>query len=169
MVTYNQNGYVGQSMSVGAKQAYDMGEKPLSKWTKADILEGLPSIAASLKKFNLKTLREYCLERTSWHHTGKFANRTDFYSLKDEDDIDPSEIVEIKPEPKKKEDGDGLRYHGHYIEKEYHPYSRWNRVKETRVDFKNATRKGDWLILESGQKKKFANCVIERTTKRKIK
>lgn len=31
--------YIGQKMSVRACEAYDNGEKPLSKWTKADIID----------------------------------------------------------------------------------------------------------------------------------
>lgn len=31
-------GYIGYSMSVRAAEAYQSGEKPLSKWSKSDIL-----------------------------------------------------------------------------------------------------------------------------------
>lgn len=32
-------GYIGNKMSVRAYEAYESGEKPLSKWTKNDIIE----------------------------------------------------------------------------------------------------------------------------------
>lgn len=40
-IGFNQKGYVGQSMSVRAKQAYDDGEMPRSKWSKAATLDAL--------------------------------------------------------------------------------------------------------------------------------
>lgn len=42
-VAYGQKGYIGASMSANARAAYEAGEMPRSKWTKADPrrLEGL--------------------------------------------------------------------------------------------------------------------------------
>lgn len=170
MVKHNQNGYSGSSMSRRGVRAYESGEKPLSRWTKSDILEAYPEdVAERLKAFSLPTLKAYCLERSSMHHTSKFANKTDFYEVIEPEDLDIKNIQEVKPDPKAKEQEEKTRYHGFFLEKEYHPYSRWNRYKETKVSFKNATKKGDWLVLESGKKKRFDLCTIERVTKRRIK
>lgn len=93
-VNYNQKGYVGQSMSVRAKQAYENGEKPLSKWTKQEIILAMEENDYSQKlidkarTMSLNELKEKALEYSSWHHTGKFANSTNFYSLKDEEDLE---------------------------------------------------------------------------------
>ena len=87
VVNYNQKGYVGQSMSARAKTAYNSGEMPLYKWSKKAIITFLEENDYPLvqiekaKKLSLKELREQALKETSWHHTGKFANKTSFYSL----------------------------------------------------------------------------------------
>lgn len=82
-VKYGQRGYDGFSMSTRATSAYENGEKPLSKWTTADRDE----INALLERFGVDrklTLKElknilqwHCA--TSWHHTSKMVNRTQFY------------------------------------------------------------------------------------------
>lgn len=89
IVAYNQAGYIGQSMSRRAAIAYDNGEKPKSKWTKKAMLAALEEWAdwedrevsteiAKMKKDEIFN-KYFCL--TSWHHTGKFANETDFYGV----------------------------------------------------------------------------------------
>lgn len=81
-------GYNGWSMSNNAVEAYENGEKPLSKWTKADIFNAIAGQEIELKcskdkirKLSAKALKEVCLHKTSWHHTSNHYNRTDFYSL----------------------------------------------------------------------------------------
>ena len=83
-------GYIGYSMSENAYYAYESGERPLSKWSKSEIVAKLPSQwRGELKKLSVKDLKRIFLEKTSWHHTSKFYNRTDFYSFIDccNDDI----------------------------------------------------------------------------------
>lgn len=86
------SGYYGWSMSNNAVSAYENGEMPMSKWTKKAIIEHIKEAINEgdieiqfslneLKKLPLKALREFCLIYTSWHHTSKFYNKTDFYSL----------------------------------------------------------------------------------------
>lgn len=60
------SGYVGWSMSRRAAAACEDGEMPKSKWTKKD------------------ELFHTFLYNSSWHHTSKFFNETDFYAI-DED------------------------------------------------------------------------------------
>lgn len=85
------NGYYGYSMSNNAIDAYESGEKPISKWTKSDIIEAVkeinPEAAELIERVNLKTLKDNLLTRTSWHHTSKMYNATDFYSI-DEDAVE---------------------------------------------------------------------------------
>lgn len=169
MFDSKNSGYYGYSMSQRAKEAYDNGEKPLSKWTKSDILESYPKeVQEKLKKFNLQTLKYWCLYQSSWHHTGSHCQETNFYKI--HEDLDPNVITPIESKPKATIEKN-MYYHGTYEEKEYHPYSkcRFNKMKITIVSFKNAIKKGDWLIMPSGNKKRFNLCKIERTTKRKIK
>lgn len=81
-------GYSGWSMSNNAVAAYEDGEKPLSKWTKADIFDAIEEQGVELKcsidklrKLPVKVLKEICLRYSSWHHTSNHYNKTDFYSL----------------------------------------------------------------------------------------
>lgn len=85
---YNKKGYVGISMSKRATYAYDRGEKPLSKFTAADktalnelieryapesglVVQTVPQLKTIMRKWG----------SVSYHHTGKYANKTDFYHL----------------------------------------------------------------------------------------
>ena len=93
-------GYLADySMSVNASLAYDSGEKPYSKWNKQSILEmvdeSYPEKYDLLKNVKLEILKEKLLYKSSWHHTSKFYNCTDFYSV-DEDILEEltSETVE---------------------------------------------------------------------------
>lgn len=80
-------GYKNFSMSNNAVNAYADGEKPFSKWTKADILELIKDQDDSefdfelVKKLPADFLKRKCLHRSSWHHTSSHYNRTDFYSF----------------------------------------------------------------------------------------
>jgi hypothetical protein len=97
------SGYCGYSMSNNAVFAYQSGEKPLSKWTKTDILAAVKKSAedgeftphfdlAGLKKLSVKTLRDTVLYVSSWHHTSDHYNRTDFYS------VDTDRLGKLTPE-----------------------------------------------------------------------
>ena len=84
----NMAGYNGFSMSNNAVAAYEDGEKPLSKWTKADIFDTIKDTEIEfkcsiekLRKLPVKVLKEVCLRYSSWHHTSNHYNKTDFYSL----------------------------------------------------------------------------------------
>jgi len=93
-VTYNQSGYVGCSMSERAVAAYNDGEKPKSRWTKRAMLDAIETYceeqgigydkgASALKR---DEIFDRFFEWKSWHHTGKYANETDFYGI-DEDAV----------------------------------------------------------------------------------
>lgn len=96
-VWYNQPGYHGCSMSENAVLAYDDGEKPKSKWTKKVMLAAIEDVLyfgnaysddnfSVFKSMKKEELFDNCFMWTSWHHTGKFANETDFYGV-DEDAV----------------------------------------------------------------------------------
>lgn len=89
---YGDGGYDGNLMSNRARAAYDLGEKPMSKWTKDEIIEAVedylyeeePETAISIdeiKALPAWLLRQEFLTYRSWHHTGAFYNATDFYGL----------------------------------------------------------------------------------------
>lgn len=61
-------GYCGYSMSNNAVDAYNNGEKPISKWKKQDILSGIQELDidlkcdfAKLQKAPAKVLKDLCL------------------------------------------------------------------------------------------------------------
>lgn len=91
-------GYIGQKMSERAQKAYDSGEMPYSKWTKAVILDELEYADLDVnlfKKYSADTLRDYFLYYAAWHHTGKCFNETAFYGLSVPDPIDFDKLNEI--------------------------------------------------------------------------
>ena len=116
-VRYNQAGYIGTSMSVRAKEAYENGEMPISKWTKNIILERFEEEAKytiddetydvvfnNMKKASLSELKEKCLLYSSWHHIGAFAKAVDFYSLDVDNCIDYFGNDDIKEKKKQEEE-----------------------------------------------------------------
>lgn len=62
-------GYSGYSMSNNAVAAYENGEKPLSKWKKADILEAVKTQEVELKCSPSK------LQKLPHHRTGSLCYR----------------------------------------------------------------------------------------------
>lgn len=96
-IRYNQKGYSGCSMSTRAVIAYESGEKPKSKWTKRAMLDAIEEFCdecgidcdgkfAGLTKAQLF---DQFFEWKSWHHTGKYATRTDFYG------VDYDKVLEV--------------------------------------------------------------------------
>ena len=86
-------GYSGYSMSNNALNAYAGGERPISKWSKTDILheialyasqEGLAVHTEFLRGVSLDVLKDVFLVKSSWHHTSLMYNKTDFYSLNED-------------------------------------------------------------------------------------
>lgn len=102
---FNSNkGYMGNKMSVRAREAYDDGEMPLSKWNKAAIIEGILDciyendlkVNYTVKDLNKLTKNELerFLERSSWHHTGSYYNETNFYQI-DEESVENFTLEEL--------------------------------------------------------------------------
>lgn len=103
-------GYRGYSMSNNAVSAYDDGEKPISKWTKVEILDAISKIRGDLdfSKLTVAELKRKFLYNSSWHHTSKYYNVTEFYSI-DEDEVkectqdDIEEIISSRPKKVKRD------------------------------------------------------------------
>ena len=86
----SKGGYEGHSMSRRAAEAYSSGEKPISKWTKSEILTGIEETARDndidiegidFSKLTTEELKSKFLRNSPWHHTGSFYNATDFYEI----------------------------------------------------------------------------------------
>ena len=86
-------GYHNYSMSNNAISAYDMGERPLSKWSKTDLINKINSVRSDydsvnfahsrFKKISVKVMRDHFLRQSSWHHTSSHYNKTKFYLVDD--------------------------------------------------------------------------------------
>lgn len=78
-------GYIGRSMSNNAVDAYERGEKPLSKWTKDDMLGCMyaidPEKASKAEGMTLPELRSRFLMRSSWYRISMHYN---FYSFNED-------------------------------------------------------------------------------------
>lgn len=82
-------------MSVRAEQAYESGEMPKSKWTKQSMLAAIhdwldehhiqltDKQARNLSKLPRMVMFENLFCASSWHHTSKQFNKTDFYLVDD--------------------------------------------------------------------------------------
>lgn len=77
-VTHNQKGYAGSSMSVRAEAAYQDGLRPLSKIPASELREAGIEEPVKFIRHLAKTGR---INADEWHHTSKFANSTDFWSI----------------------------------------------------------------------------------------
>jgi hypothetical protein len=80
------NGYDGISMSWNARDAYASGERPLSRWSKADIVESVKELNPDIdiSRLNMKTIRAKFLVESGWHHTGMYYQKTYFYFVDDD-------------------------------------------------------------------------------------
>lgn len=92
IVSYGQSGYAGVSMSVRAREAYESGEMPMSKWTRGAIISAIKDYCAvfdlaynpEIETMSRAKLAETYLEYKSWHHTGRYARETEFFGLNED-------------------------------------------------------------------------------------
>ena len=113
-VSYGQSGYVGSSMSVRARAAYESGEMPMSKWTRGAIISAIKDYCnefdlaynSDIESMTRAQLADRYLEYKSWHHTGRFARETEFFGL-DEDAV-CADSPEMGPEQVTERDEMGL-------------------------------------------------------------
>ena len=155
-------GYNGFSMSNNAVDAYNNGEKPLSKWTKADILEAISDYAEEndlkinmdlLKKVSAKVIKSIFLSKSSWHHTSLMYNRTDFYSL------DESEVVELTDDKinslieKSKQKEEKIEEAVETWECEYLVWNGSRKHPKATEECAIGEIKGNWFYLSNGSKK----------------
>lgn len=155
-------GYNGWSMSNNAVEAYSNGEKPLSKWTKADIFDTINDTEVELKcsieklkKLPIKVLKEVCLTYSSWHHTSNHYNKTDFYSLDVEriENLTDDKIEELfsdyKAGKKTKSNPSEDKWECAFLE--------WSGSRKHPVAtevIEEGVVKGNWFYRKDGSKKK---------------
>lgn len=155
-------GYNGWSMSNNAIVAYKDGEKPLSKWTKADIIDTiekqgleLKCSIEKLKKLPVKVLKKICLTYSSWHHTSNYYNKTDFYLL----DVDRIEnLTDDKIEELLSDYKANKKVESKPSEEKWKcAFLEWSGSKKhpkTTEIIEEGIIKGDWFYRKDGTKKK---------------
>lgn len=170
-VSYGQSGYVGCKMSERAQEAYDNGERPMSKWNKWDILSELEydlddDTIAKLSKYSTQALKNVCLEWTSWHHTGSYANETDFYAVMDGKNADLIQVFSDLDEEEKvlkefrKRQKEEKRLLESTEEKCYFRFGVWSGTKKhpKLVYYRTyGIKKGVWIYYMDGSSLKKKN------------
>ena len=155
-------GYNGYSMSNNAVDAYRTGKKPMSAWTKTEIISAIETALDDgelvlrvnpglFKQVPAATLRNAVLRYSEWHHTSSYYNRTDFYEL----DIDRLEMYTetdlrqmINKKPVKKEQEPGTKAICHYLE--------WTGTRKHPRAIEHTDEgiiRGNWFFLPDGTKK----------------
>lgn len=155
------SGYNGFSMSNNAVDAYESGEKPLSKWTKFEILHSIKEMISNgdielkiefelLNKIKVKQLKTFFLKKSSWHHTSSRYNKTDFYDLDTnyienltEDKV--KSLIDIKEQKQTTDETKALCKYLVWGGTQRHP-------KATETEEKGII-KGNWFYSDSGVKK----------------
>lgn len=157
------SGYHNYSMSNNAVLAYENGEKPLSKWTKTAIIEALAEqeapaeFIAAVKKQPAAAVKTVLLYCSSWHHTSKEYNRTNFYSVEYIDAENAAEYLslieakalEAKTDAKTKSEEQPIRVLASYVVWEgtrRHPKAREVEAEGTII--------GNWFTADDGTRKK---------------
>lgn len=110
-------GYDGYSMSNNAREAYEDGYMPKSKWTKLAMIEGIKryieeNLLDDEWNFDIDKLNGMSRELLfktffiykEWHHTSSKYNRTDFYGVNEYDVVNMTneKIDKLISEDKKK-------------------------------------------------------------------
>lgn len=128
------SGYNGYSMSLNACYAYESGEKPISKWVKGEIVEAIEKLNKDidinlLKKINSNKLKCLCLRNSSYHHTSKFCNTTDFYSIDEEriERLTNDKLMSIIENQKKEEKTKTEWYYARIVYEEWSGSRKWGK------------------------------------------
>lgn len=154
-------GYHNYSMSNNAVIAYQNGEKPLSKWTKADIINSLPErLKDPAKRLTVGEARSFFLRVSSWHHTSSMYNRTYFYQIRDTGSISAEDIEKIvasrKPQADKPKAIKALVKYGEWVGTRKHP----KLIEKESY----AIIIGNWAYLPEGKKRTDGKHFIIITT-----
>lgn len=155
-------GYNGYSMSNNAVDAYNNGEMPLSKWTKAAILEAVHTAVDDgeavinfdldlLKKVKVAELKEFLLYKSSWHHTSSRYNRTDFYSLDVDrlEELTAEDVLKMSEKKTEKKEPQTELWKCSFLEwSGSHRHPKATEVTEV------GEVKGNWFFRKDGGRKK---------------
>lgn len=150
-------GYHGYSMSNNAVQAYGAGERPRSRWNRADMLAEIADQMTGKEDYTMQDverlraseIRGLFLVWSSWHHTSSMYNRTEFYRV----DSTPVTLELINetisnrtaPEPKRTAHDQKCRVRfGQWEGTRRHPRLKWYEAY--------AIIREKWVYLEGGSR-----------------
>lgn len=152
-------GYCGYSMSNNAVAAYEDGEKPLSKWTKRDIIAELETLVsegvvsnetlAIAKQMPVASLKHRALRCVGWYHTSIHYNETDFYSIDDELELTERDLVDAKLMAKVRKEKPAARR----ATCKYLVWSGSRRHPRATEVTEDGTITGNWFTSDSGVRK----------------
>lgn len=172
---YNANsGYVGHSMSVRAKNAYNEGLLPKTKIKKSDLEDAGIHLPVSFVKWMMPSI----IKPTEWHHTSKHFNKTDFYNLEDvKEQLEEIDIESRLAQYKEEKEQQRLEKEKNQQEKSYYAlveYGEWSGSrKHPKLTHYQAYAyiKGNWAYINEYTKKKIDGKYFKilKTFKRKPK
>ena len=157
-------GYVGNRMSKNADEAHKSGEElPMSSWSLIHFKEKVNEEFDDINIKKIKGSYKDYLKKTSWHHTGKFYNITDFYSINydklfnaiddgsieiyTQDEIDSLKKVELQKIAIRNQEMEKYK-----IEREKEKQDEINEILESKIEYrqsKNGKTVATFIINES--------------------
>ena len=173
---YNKNSeYISKKMSVNAQKAYDFGEKPKSKWNKNEILEGLKSqdldlaLIKQFKNIKVSILKDNLLCLSSYHHTGSFYNKTNFYMVKEffcNEELKEALQDCLKEQETAKQNKQDFVVEYCFIRYNVWGYNRYGRKTVVDTEAMQGVRinYSDWVVNSKQRKNIWGNNIIEKIT-----
>lgn len=158
------SGYFGYSMSNNAVDAYENGEMPLSKWSKANLIEEIKNQIeyeettdldiAVVSKMTKQELIDCFLYRSSWHHTSLHYNETNFYSVSIS--CSTQDVLKIIENRKPKEKSEKPKLVIYYADVRYGEWIGSQKHRKLIEHYGQALICGDWAyLLPFGSRKKI--------------
>lgn len=155
---FDRKGYVGQSMSVRAKNAYDNGLISKAKIKKSDLEDAGIDLPVNFIKFLMPGI----IKPAEWHHTGKHYNETDFYDLEDiKEQLQKRDIESLLEAYKEEQAEKKLEREKESKQKGYYAYVKYGEWEGSRkhpklVEYYDYVFiKGKWAYISGEQKKKI--------------
>ena len=167
--------YIGYSMSEGAADAYENGEKPKSAWSKNAMMDVITTIIEEeglnldhqvFDAFPKSSLFALFFKESSWHHTGTFYNKTDFYALdymfvRGLTNQRLYDMLKEVKEKKRRQKSDKLKALPRYVEVKYLQWSgSRNHPKATEIVARGYI-KGQWFTSNAGVRKNIYSAGFE--------
>ena len=159
------SGYVGQSMSKRAENAYADGLLSKAKIKKDNLVQ----VGIDLPVGFIKWLMPSIITPTEWHHTGKHFNETDFYDLEDvKEQLEELDVPSLQENYN--EERESIKQEkGYYALIEYGEWSGSRKHPKLTHYEDFAYVKGNWAYISDDKKKSIVGNHYEELKTYKIK